>query len=149
MGALLLTIHIIAVATWLGASVTQALVTPAMQKTGGASAAAWMRQTTRMSVVLYMPAAIVLLITGVWMVVRESLYDFEQTFVAIGFLAIVAGTVLGIKIFGPGGEKTAELHEAGDKTGADESHRRLAMYGVFDIVLVGFTIWAMVERLGL
>ncbi len=149
MRTLLLLIHISAAATWLGASVTQNVVTPAMQKTGGAPAAAWMRQTTRLSVVLYMPASIILLITGIWLVVRDSVYEFEQAFVAIGFLTVIVGAVLGMRIFGPGGEKAASLHEAGDTVAADALHKRLATFGIFDTALLLFTIWAMVERLGL
>ncbi len=55
MGELLLFLHIVAVGAWLGASVTQFVVTPAMQKTGGAPAAAWMRQTVRMGTAISTP----------------------------------------------------------------------------------------------
>ncbi len=40
MRELLLLIHIIAIGAWVGASVTQLIVTPVMQRTGGAPAAA-------------------------------------------------------------------------------------------------------------
>lgn len=149
MGAFLLFVHILAAGAWLGASVTQGLVTPAMQKTGGAPAAAWMRQTSRMSLVLYMPAAIVLLITGFWMVIRDNLYEFEQAFVAIGIITVIVGAVLGMRVFGPGGEEAADLHDAGDEAKVAPLHKRLAIYVLVDTVLVVFTIWAMVKRLGL
>lgn len=149
MGELLLFLHIVAVGAWLGANVTQFVVTPAMQKVGGNSAAAWMRQTVRLGTAVYTPSAVVILITGFWMVLRDSLYEFEQTFVVIGILMVILGSVFGMRIFGPGRREAAALHEAGETKAADKTHQRLGMFGAIDTVLLLFTIWAMVARLGL
>lgn len=149
MGELLLLVHIVAVGAWLGANMTQLVVTPALQRTGGAPAAAWMRQTVRIGKAIVSPAAVVLLITGFWMVLRDSLYDFEQTFVVIGVLMVIVGSVLGMRVFGPGGREAAGLHEAGDTAAVGKAHQRLAMFGAIDTALLIFTIWAMVTRLGL
>ena len=91
MGELLLFIHVTAVAVWIGAGVTQLIVSPAMGRIGGASAAAWMRQTVRLGRVLFSPAAVLVLISGVWMVARERVYEYEQAFVVIGFVAVALG----------------------------------------------------------
>jgi hypothetical protein len=139
----------VAVTAWLGANVTQFLVTPAMQRTGGAPAAEWMRQTVGMGTRLYTPAAGVILVTGVWMVLRESLFDFEQVFVTVGILVVIIGAVLGIRVFGPGGRDVAALHDAGDETAAAVAHKRLAMFGIIDTALVLITIWMMVDKTGL
>ena len=128
---------------------TQMVVTPAMQKTGGAPAAAWMRQTSRVGLLLNTPAAAVLLVTGSWMVIRENAFDFEQTFVIVGFVVVVVGALLGARVFGPGGRDTADLHDGGETAAAGVAHRRLAMYRAVDTLLVLFTIWAMVKRLGI
>lgn len=149
MGEFLLFIHILAAGSWLGASVTQMIVTPALHKVGGAPAAAWMRQTVRLGTAIFTPAAAILLITGVWMVLRESVYEFEQAFVAVGIAMVIIGAVFGMRIFGPGGRELADLHEAGETAKAGTAHQRLAMFGSIDTVLVVFTIWAMVTRLGL
>jgi uncharacterized membrane protein len=144
----LLFIHILAAATWLGANVTQLVVNPIMQKTGGAAAAAWMRQTARMGVVLYTPAGAVALITGFWMVFREPQYEFEQFFVALGILTVIVGAVLGARIFGPLGRKAADLHESGDEQEAIAVDNRLTTWAFVDTALVVFTIYAMVSKLG-
>jgi hypothetical protein len=149
VGVALLFIHILAAGTWLGANVTQLVVNPMMQKSGGAPAAAWMRQTVRMGRVIYTPAAIVLLITGIWMVIRESVYDFEQFFVAVGVLMVIVGGVLGMKVFGPGGTESAGLHESGDEAGAVAVNSRLGMWSLVDTAALLFTIYAMVKRLGI
>ena len=149
VGEFLLFLHIVAAGSWLGASVTQLLVTPALQQTGGAVAAAWMRQTVRIGTAVYTPAAVILLITGFWMVIRESVYEFEQAFVAIGIAVVIIGAFFGMRIFGPGGREAAALHEAGDTAKAGQVHQRLTMYSAIDAGLVLFAIWAMVTRLGL
>lgn len=148
MGNLLLFIHIAAVATWVGAGVVQLIVNPAMHRAGGATAAAWMRQTVRLGRVLFSPAAVIVLITGIWMVIRESIYDFEQAFVVIGFIAVVLGAFLGIRVYGPGGTQVAELHEAGDSAAAGQKLSRLLTIAAAEIGFLLFTIWAMVGRLG-
>jgi uncharacterized membrane protein len=149
VGEFLLFIHILAVGSWLGSNVTQLVVTPSLQKMGGAPAAAWMRQTVRLGKAVTTPAAVVILITGFWMVLRDSLYEFEQTFVVIGVLVVILGAVFGMRIFGPVGREAADLHEAGETEAAGKTHQRLAMFSAIDTLLVVFTIWAMVTRLGL
>jgi uncharacterized membrane protein len=149
VGDLLLFVHIVAVGAWLGARVTQFVVTPAMQEIGEVQAAAWMRQTVRMGTAIYTPAAVLLLITGFWMVLRDPLYEFEQTFVAIGIVMVILGSVFGMRIFGPGGREVADLHEAGKTSEAAAAHKRLATFGAIDTLLLMFTIWAMISRLGL
>jgi hypothetical protein len=149
VGDLLLFVHIAAVAAWIGAGITQLIVTPALQQTGGITAAAWMRQTVRLGRILLSPAAILVLISGVWMVVREDVYEFEQAFVVIGFIAVATGAFLGMRVYGPMGRDIADLHESGESAQAGEKHRRIATLGLAEIALLLFTVWAMVSRWGL
>ena len=135
-------------AAWIGAGITQLIVNPAMQRMGGSSAAVWMRQTVRLGKILFSPAAIVVLITGVWMVLRESVYEFEQAFVVIGIVAVVLGAVLGVRVYGPGGEEIADLHESGETSQVGIKQRRLLIIGAAEIIFLLFTVWAMVTRLG-
>ena len=79
----------------------------------------------------------------------KAVYEFEQTFVAIGIVVVLIGAFFGMRIFGPGGREVAELHETGETAKAARAHQRLAMYSAIDAVLVLFAIWAMVTRLGL
>lgn len=149
MGAVLLFIHILAAGAWIGANVTQLVVTPSMQKTGGTAAAAWMRQTVRMGTRIFTPAALILLVTGILLVIDEDVYEFEQVFVVIGVLMVIIGAVLGMRVFGPQGKKAAELHESGDQSAAAAVHRKLTSFAILDMALLIFTVWAMVKRLGL
>ena len=108
-----------------------------------------MHQTFRLGKILFSPAAILVLVTGVWMVLIEDAYEFEQAFVVIGFIAVAVGAFLGTRVYGPTGSDIADLHESGDSTRADERHRRIATLGLGEIALLLFTVWVMVSRLGL
>ena len=149
MGEALLFVHIVSVAVWIGAGVTQLAVNPAMDRIGGATAAAWMRQTVRLGRVLFSPAAVLVLISGIWMVARERAYEFEQAFVVIGFIAVALGAFLGIRIYGPAEEEIAQLHESGESVKASEKQRWLLTISAAEIAFLLFTVWAMVNRFGL
>jgi uncharacterized membrane protein len=106
----ILFIHILAAGTWLGANVAQVVVNPVMGRIGGAPAASWMCQTVRMGTILYTPTAIVALVTGIFLVVNSAQWKFEQPFVALGFITVIVGGVLGARVFGPLGRKAADLY---------------------------------------
>ena len=149
MDTTLLFLHILGAGTWLGANLTQVVVTPYMRKRGGEAAAWWTRAVVAMGNRLYAPATVIILITGIWMVLRNDFYEFEQAFVTIGFIAVFIGIFLGIRVFGPKGKALADLYESGGDEGViAAAHSRLFGLGVFDTLVVIFTIWAMVDRLG-
>lgn len=149
MAEVLLFVHVTAVAVWIGAGVTQLVVGPAMGRLGGSSAAAWMRQTVRLGRVLFSPAAVLVLVSGIWMVARESVYEYEQAFVVIGFVAVVLGAFLGMRVYGPTGEEIAHLHETGETARAAQKHQRLLTIASAEVAFLLFTVWAMINRLGL
>jgi uncharacterized membrane protein len=148
VGDALLFIHIAAVAIWVGAGVTQLVVSPAMHQIGGPAAAEWMRQVVRLGRVVFTPAAIIVLVTGVAMVLDSVLYEFEQAFVVIGFLAVALGAFLGMRVYGPGGTEVAELHDSGRAADATPKLTRMLTVGTAEVGFLLFTIWAMVTRLG-
>lgn len=149
MRTFLLVVHILAAGAWIGANVTQVVVTPRVSKLGGAAAAVWMRATVSMGRVLYTPAAILSLVTGFALVLRSgSPYEFEQLFVVIGVAMVVVGAVLGARVFGPQGERAAAAFEAGNGDGGRAIVARLSAFGLLDSVLLIVTVWAMTAKWG-
>ena len=143
----LLVLHIIGVGAWLGANVVQAVVPPAAARIGTATLAGWYRLSSVLSRRLYMPAAILILITGVALVIDSDVYGFGSTFVTIGFGMIILGGLAGIVVFAPGGERAAEAVESGDGGMIRSAVSRLTAWGLVDTLLLIFTITAMVLRL--
>jgi uncharacterized membrane protein len=145
---ILLVLHILAVGTWIGGNVTQFVVTPKLRDRGGAAAAAWMRSVVRMGTRLYTPAAILVLLTGVGLVLDSDLYDFEHAFVVIGVAMVITGGVLGARVFGPRAEEAAAAFEAGDgATGVAVVNRSMRI-AVLDSALLVVTVASMVGRWG-
>lgn len=144
----LLVLHIAGAGTWLGANVVQAVVPPMAARRSAEVLAGWYRITSSMASRLYVPAAILILITGVLMVLDNEAYGFGTLFVTIGFGMIVVGALFGQFVFGPGGEAAADAVESGEASAIRATVGRLTRYGVIDTVLLLFTITAMVLRLG-
>lgn len=145
---ILLTLHIAGAGTWLGANIVQAVVPPLAARQGVAALAGWYRTSSALSGRLYVPAAIVILLTGVLMVLDSEAYGFGELFVTIGFGMIVVGALLGQFVFGPGGEDAAKAIESEDQAAIRSAVGRVTRFGLIDTLLLLFTITAMVLRLG-
>lgn len=144
---ILLVLHIVGAGTWLGANVVQAVVPPIAARKSPEVLAGWYRITSVMATRVYVPAAILILITGVPMVLDNDAYGFGSLFVTIGFGMIIVGALLGQFVFGPGGEAAAEAVESGDPGAVRSAVGSLTRYGLIDTLLLLFTITAMVLRL--
>jgi hypothetical protein len=144
---ILLVFHIAGVGAWFGANIVQAVVPPMAARVGIVTLAGWYRITSVLARRLYIPAALVILVTGVLLVMQTDAYGFGDTFVAIGFGMIILGAVLGMVIFGPGGEAAAAAVETEDVTKIRSAVAKLTSWGVVDTLLLLFTIAAMVLRL--
>jgi hypothetical protein len=145
----LLILHIAGAGTWLGANIVQALAPSLAARQGPAARAGWYRIAARLSTILYMPAAILILATGIFLVLgSEGAFSFGSTFVTIGFAMIVVGALLGIFVFDRGSERAAAAIDGGDEPAIRSATTRLAGFGVLDTDQLLFTISTMVLRLG-
>jgi hypothetical protein len=145
---ILLVLHIAGAGTWFGANIVQAVAPSMTAKQGPEVAAGWYRVAAKLSSRLYMPASILILATGIWIVLINDAYGFGTLFVTIGFGMILIGALLGIFVFERGSERAADAIESGDQGAAKAATGRIAAFGVLDTLLLLFTITAMVLRLG-
>ncbi len=149
MGSLLLWLHVLAAATWFGAAVAVMVTTPRMRTAGGDVAAGWQRHTVMLGARLFTPAAVVALATGVGLVLESNgAYEWESTFVVLGFAMVIVGAFVGIRIYAPSGRRAAELHEAGETSGLDAIYGRVRTVAWVELFLLALTIYAMVAKLG-
>lgn len=148
MNELLLIVHIVAAGTWIGGNVTQFVVTPKLRDRGGEAAAAWMSSVVRMGRLLYTPAAIVLLLTGVALVLTSDFWEFEHAFVVIGIAMVILGGVFGARVFGPRGAEAAAAFDRGDNTAGAAVVNRTVPYAAVDTALLIVTVAAMVGKWG-
>lgn len=147
MYELALFLHVLAAGTWLGGNVSRFVLNRRFVEEGS-GLATFLRGTVDMGTRQYTPAAIILLITGIWMVAENDVYGFSEAFVSVGFAMVIIGGVLGGTVFGPRGREAASLRDAGDEAGARAVENRLTAFGLLDTVLLVITIAAMVWSFG-
>lgn len=143
---ILLTFHIAGAGIWLGANVLQAVVPGMVARQSPKAAAAWYRVAAKLVNRVYVPASVVILITGTFLVLRADVYGFGTRFVTVGFAMIVVGAVLGFVVFAKGSERAAEAIESADQGRVRSAISRLAAFGALDTLLLLLTIVAMVTR---
>ena len=148
MRDVLLVLHIVAVAAWLGANIAQVVTTRRLVPDGGQTAAAWMETTVHWGRVLYTPAAIVILATGIGLVLESSLYDFSHAFVAVGFMVVIIGAALAMTMFAKGGARAAAAFAAGDTTAGKAEVKKIMPWGILDTLLLVIAVFAMVNKWG-
>jgi hypothetical protein len=144
---ILLVIHISAAGAWLGANLIQAIV-PGVVGLESSGAASWFRTTEKLSSRFYIPVGVTVLVTGILLVLKSDRYGFGSTFVTIGFVAVVIGAVLGSAVFGPKSAVTADAIDAGDIALARKTWGTLSSFGILDTLVLLFTIYTMVSKLG-
>ena len=143
---LLLVLHISGAGVWLGANVVQAVV-PRMAASHGTQAlAGWYRVAASFGNRVYVPASLLILVTGILLVLRADEYGFGTRFVAVGLAMIVVGAVLGVVVFERTSNVAAEAIESGDESRWKSAVGKLAGFGALDTLLLLLTITAMVTR---
>lgn len=148
MRTLLLTIHIIGAGVWIGANAVQIATTPQLIARGGQAAATWMDTVVRWGRVIYTPAAIISLVTGIALVLDSDFYDFSNAFVSIGFVAIVAGAVIGIGPISKGSARASVAFAAGDDTAGRAEVSKTIPWSLVDTLVIVVTVVAMVAKWG-
>ncbi len=147
MGDVLLIVHILAAATWLGAGVTVGFLTPRLRVAGDETGGAFMAAYERMGLLVFNPAGILVLLSGVVLVI-DGPWEFENAFVVIGFAVVVIGAVLGARVFTPLSREAQVAHAGGDIARLDRIYARVRTFGAIDTSLIVLAIIAMVLKLG-
>ncbi len=143
----LLVLHIAGAAAWLGANILQGYVPVLAARQGTEAVAGWYRVTGELSKKFYMPASILVLATGIWMVLIDDSIAFEDPFIAIGIGMVVVGALLGILVYSPGSEDAAVAIESRDENAVAKTTGKLARFGALETILLLITIAVMVTRL--
>ncbi len=111
-------------------------------------AAAWMDTTVLWGRILYMPASIVILATGIALVLDSDAYEFSHAFVSIGFAAVIIAAVMGMVVFAKGGEQASAGFNSGDDAAGHAAVKRMMPWGVLDTAILLLAIVAMVAKWG-
>ena len=142
---ILLTLHIVFVAGWLGADILQFAITPRLDSDSKQSELAWARQTQWFHERYYPMVAVGVLATGIWLVI-DGPWKWSSGFIWVGVGAIVAGATLGGGLLGSLSKRRTAALEAGDAGLAGELKRKAVPVNVFLAVVPVVAILAMVDK---
>lgn len=144
----LLIIHILAAGTWIGGSLTVLFLNRRLRKSGREAGAAFMSGYGEMGRKYFPPAAVLLLLTGILLVIDSDVFEFENAFVAIGIVVVIAGALLGSLVFDPISKEARRAHQDADAAAEDAAYRRFGRVGLLDISLLVLAVVAMVMKWG-
>ena len=144
---ILLSLHIAAIASWLGADVVQHAMRHRWQEEASDATKAWARMQFWLHDRYYAVVAVVILVSGIALV-QDGHWGWSSTFIWIGIAAIVAGATLGgIRLKGLA-KKRIDALEAGDTRGAAAAERRALPIELLLTALVLVTVVSMVHKWG-
>ena len=147
----LLSIHILAAGAWFGTNVVGFLVNPRINPSARSIATDnWHHTVVGIKQrYIYTPAQLLVLITGVLLLIAvdDTPYTMTDTFVLIGFLALVVAVLSGV-YFARQGARVGAAYDAGDTEAAASIEQRIAMWSLVDMAVIVVTMVAMVGTWG-
>lgn len=144
---ILLSLHIAAIASWLGADVVQHAMRHRWQREASDVAAAWARMQFWLHDRYYAVVAVLILASGIALV-QDGHWGWSSTFVWVGVGTIVAGGSLGGIVLKGLAQKRADALSTGDVAGAAAADRRALPIELVLTALVLVTVVAMVHTWG-
>ncbi len=118
---LLLTVHVLAVAAWIGAAMAMQVISRRMgPSTDAAVVDQFARDAEAVGKYLFGPAAVLLLVTGAALVVRQDI-SWGEPWVVLGLGAMIAAGAVGGAFLIPEGRRIAVL---ADQPGHDPAEVR-------------------------
>lgn len=141
-------LHVVAAAAWLGGNLVMLMVPGLMSSGGPPAMLATGRTALMLGRVFFTPAAILTLLTGIWLVADIEAYGFGERFVTVGFAAVLLIFIGSFAVMIPNGRKMVAAMEAGDAATAQALAPRQSTMGVINVVVLLVTMYAMVARWG-
>ena len=142
-------LHIIGASMWLGANVAQMLIGPKLVNEG--AGLQWLKAVDKASGPIYGAASGLILLTGIYLVLRldNDGNEFSSAFVGIGIAVVIIGGALAGLVFNRKTRQAIGLFESGDSAKAMPVYKSIGSWAVLDTALVAFAVLAMVSKWGL
>lgn len=148
MRNLALWLHILGAATWFGANIAQAVIGSKMMR-DPAGAPAWLRAVEKSSGPIYGAASVVILLSGVYLVLRpDSGFSFGSAFVGIGIAILIVLGAMGGLVFSRKTKQMIGLYDSGNTAAVAGVYRSLGTWGIIDTLLLAVAVLAMVSKWG-
>lgn len=124
----LLFVHILGFAVWVGGSIMLGLISARIQRTGDAAYRARFARSAGIVGPAIGVSAVLILVTGSWMVIESFRIDLSQLWVWLSLALFLLSAIVGALYFAPASDRIVRALEEG---GVEEADRRA---GVFNLV---------------
>lgn len=144
-------VHIVMAVVWVGGGVMiQVLALRATRSGDSVRAANFAGDAEWVGTRIFMPASILLLLSGLWAVSDADL-DFGQAWLSIGFAAFLFSLILGMAFLGPESGRIKKLVQANGFDHPEVQRRisRIYLFSRIELVVLLVAVWAMVVKPGL
>lgn len=141
-------VHVLSMAVWLGGLIMMLLINRLLTRAGETAALqAFGRQGARLSSLVFIPAMVVTLITGIGMVHAGDL-SFGSAWIIWGMIGLVFSVILGAVLTGGAARKLGARVARGeiDAAGIAAAQRRIMMFALLNLLLLVSIVGAMVFK---
>lgn len=149
LSELLLFIHVLAAATWVGGAVMLKVQSARALKSDPNRAAELALETEKVGTTVLMPASIALLVAGLWLTFELG-YDFEPLWVKLGLAIYVVSAVAGAVFLGPLYKQVGQLRAERGPGDAEVMARlqRISTLSWIDLGLLVAAVFVMTVKPG-
>ncbi|MGH2710890.1 MAG: DUF2269 family protein [Actinomycetota bacterium] len=144
----LLFVHILGAAVWVGGSIMLGFISSRVEKTGDAQYRARFAQSAGVVGPVIGISALLLLGTGIGMVLDSEAVELGQTWVWLGLALFGLSAVVGGAYFAPASNKIVAALEAGQVQEADRRAKQFNMVSRLDMLLLLVIVGVMVFKPG-
>lgn len=145
MRDLLVFLHVLGAAGWIGGGLYSYFIVPRLAKQGPESATT-VRTISGLADKYFGPVAGLVLLSGIGLVMTSDAYGWSEPFIWVGIGVFVISAIWQPLFASKVEERLiGSLSGGGDVPGAVAAWQKA---GLFDIVIVVIALWAMVVRLG-
>lgn len=148
MRQLVLVLHILGAALWIGGGVIGVLGRNNLTAQGSAVALRWMAFEETLGKAFYPAVALLTLLSGITLVLISPAYGFLDSFVLLGFSVFLISAVTNPAFAAKQDARAVAALVDGDDDGALAHFSKTRPFHVFEIALLVVTLVAMVYRWG-
>lgn len=142
-------VHVLAAMVWVGGLVALSALGTSVLRTGEHDAVARFVGSFRVVGPLVLtPAAVLVLLVGIWLVLDSDAWSFGQTWVWLALVLLAAAVLVGAAFLGRVATAAERAVEAGDDATAVQQLRRWSWGVRLILVLLVVTTWDMIFKPG-
>jgi uncharacterized membrane protein len=142
-------VHVLAAMVWLGGAAIAQVFALRMKHAEPGHRLGFAKDQRAAARSVFVPAQVVLLGTGVWMVADAPAIGFSQAWIVIGIAVVVVGLVVATVVVPPRVSDAIGHMEAGRGPEAAATMRRIGLVVRGVLVLLVVSVWVMLQKPGL